>query len=214
MKRLKLDNGLISSLVLLVVISVSNAAYAFDILVPSTISGFNLTSGAIDHFDLKKAKLGTIMIFLSNKCPCSQSHIEYDPKNDNSNKTTEPLPKIKYLEDLAKKFGPLGFTFVGIHSNADEPLKQAREYFQNKLPFPVLEDTNSLLAIKMAAFKTPHVFVISPKLEILFKGGVTDSHKIYRASKFYLRDALESILRGKKPAPDDVRVLGCEIKKP
>ena len=116
---------------------------------------------------------------------------------------------------LAKEFGKAGFNFLGIHSNANEGLEDSRKYFQNsKLDIPVIQDGHSKIADEYKAFKTPHVFIVSPKLEILFQGGIDNSKMAHKADRFYLKDALTAIRNGNPLTEKNVRVLGCEIKRP
>ncbi len=160
------------------------------------ISGIDLVNGNKKEIQLREATKATVVAFLSVRCPCSGSH--------------QPV-----LDKLAREFEPKGFQFVGIHSNANEDFSLSREFFgKSHLSFPVVQDSLSEVADQYLAFKTPHVFVISPKLEILFQGGVDNSKVVENASQFYLRDALVAINDGHKPVETDVRVLGCEIRRP
>jgi len=163
---------------------------------PTEISGFNLSQRSKVQVSLKEAKLATVVVFLSAKCPCSASH--------------QPV-----LNEMAKEFEKAGIRFVGVHSNANEDSKLSEEYFKNAaLSFPVVRDEKAKLADQFEAFKTPHVFVVSPKLEILYQGGVDNSKLVEKASRHYLKEALLAIRDGKSPPEKNVRVLGCEIKRP
>jgi peroxiredoxin len=135
------------------------------------------------------------MMFLSIRCPCSASH-------------------QSTLESLSKEFSSKGFRFIGVHSNADEEIDLAKDYFKKSgLTFPVIQDDHTQIADTWGAFKTPHAFVLDSEGEILFKGGVDNSHIAKAADKHYLRDALVLLVEGKKPAQKEVRVLGCEIRR-
>lgn len=160
------------------------------------VSGIDLVQGTLVQVNMKKPKLATVLVFLSARCPCSASH--------------HPV-----LNQIYKEFGSPDFQFVGIHSNANERVEESQQFFKNaKIAFPVIQDTQTLIADKYEAFKTPHVFVVSPSQEVLFQGGVDNSKISEKATQFYLRDALRAIREGKKPAQKEVRVLGCEIKRP
>jgi peroxiredoxin len=137
----------------------------------------------------------TVVLFLSSRCPCSASHEER-------------------IKELYNEFSPKGFRFIGIHSNQDESPSSARAHFEKAgLPFPVLQDSGAKIANALGALKTPHAYVLSPKGEILFQGGVDDSHIARDAKKFYLKTALSQIEQGQKPDPAEVRVLGCVIER-
>jgi hypothetical protein len=110
---------------------------------------------------------------------------------------------------------PAGVQFVAVHSNSDESADLARIHFKaSELPFPIIQDEGAKIATGLKAFKTPHVFVFDPRGEILFQGGVDDSHIAATAKKHYLREALVAIGEGKRPPVSEVRTLGCIIKRP
>ncbi len=164
--------------------------------VPSEISGIDLISNQARQFQLQQPKFGTVIVFLSSLCPCSNSH-------------------IAALNLLFQDFSPNGFKFVGIHSNANESLVQSIDYFKKSgVNFPVIQDIDAKIADQFEAFKTPHVFVVDSKMKILFQGGVDDSRSSDRPRQHYLRNALAAVLNGQEPTEKNVRVLGCVIKRP
>lgn len=136
---------------------------------------------------------GLVLIFMSAKCPCSASH--------------EPL-----LKDLSQQFKD--YEFVGIHSNTDENEELTKAHFTaSQLPFPILQDNKATLANSLGALKTPHAFVFNKKGELLYSGGVTDSHVGPSAKKFFLREILTA-LKEKKDLPyHEGRTLGCYIQR-
>src|SRR5689334_6655432 len=68
---------------------------------PSQISGIDLVHGGKVKMELSKPRLGTVIVFLSSKCPCSASH--------------QPA-----LNELAQEFEKDGFRFVGVNANTNE----------------------------------------------------------------------------------------------
>lgn len=137
-----------------------------------------------------------VLVFVSARCPCSAGH--------------EPV-----MRELAREFGPQGFEFEGIHSNADETAEESKTHFAAaKLGFPVTEDPQSRLADQYGANRTPHAFVVSPTGKILFQGGIDDSKVSGRAKRSYLREALEAIAAGKSVEVSEARSLGCVIRRP
>lgn len=135
----------------------------------------------------------TVLIFLSSICPCSNSHVE----------------EIKRLKNDFPEF-----EFIGVHSNADEDLMSAKEYFaEKKLNFPLIEDEKSKLANQFKALKTPHAFVINSKGETLYQGGVTSSSSFDEKNQNYLREALTDLREGKKIRTTSSRPLGCMIAR-
>lgn len=161
---------------------------------PAALEGNNLLSGAPLSISTNSSQgKGLVVVFLSAKCPCSNSHI--------------PL-----LKKLAAEFKD--FRFLAVHSNGDEADSLSKAYFTKaELPFPVMEDKKSAVADELRAFKTPHCFVISPSGQILYQGGMTNSHNGAEADKQYLADALHDIESGKAVREANGRTMGCVIAR-
>ncbi len=136
---------------------------------------------------------GTVIVFLSAKCPCSASH-------------------EKILKDLSRNSKE--FLFIGVHSNKDEPLTLTEAHFREaELPFQVIQDENANLANQLGAVKTPHAFVYNNKGELTYQGGITDSHVGPNAKKQFLKDVLEDMNAGIAPRHKEGRTLGCYIQR-
>ena len=162
--------------------------------IPSEIAGKDLFKGASStfatHFADKKA---LVVVFMSARCPWSNSH-------------------FPVLTKLADKYKDV--RFVAVHSNSDEPTKEAQNYFKLlNLPFPVLEDDHAKIADQFKALKTPHAFVLSPEGKVLYQGGVTNSAQADQSDRNYLNEALEDILKGQKVRTAEGRTLGCVIAR-
>ncbi len=136
-------------------------------------------------------KKGLVVVFLSAKCPCSNSHV------------TE-------LKELAAKY--TDFAYVAIHSNADESRELAKPYFEKAgFSFPVLEDKKNELADLLQAFKTPHAFILLPSGIVAYQGGVSNGADCTKSDRKYLREALEDIQVGRIVRTPESRTLGCVI---
>lgn len=161
--------------------------------VQGPIIGKELETGRSLTLSPASQSKGTVVLFLSAKCPCSKSH-------------------EAGLASLSKKYP--SFQFVGVHSNADEPEAFAKKHFSmSSLPFPILQDDGAVLADKFRAFKTPHAFIVGPQGECWFDGGVDNSKEAPQADEFYLASALERLEAGLEPKDKKVRTLGCIIKR-
>lgn len=137
-------------------------------------------------------KKGTVVVFISAKCPCSTSH-------------------QKHLNELAQKF--TDFEFVGVHSNSDEPLEFSRERLKGQVNFRIVQDKNAAIADEYKAFKTPHVFVFNNEGKSLYRGGVSSSADFARSEKFFLQEALEDLQAGRPVRLAEGRTLGCMITR-
>ena len=144
----------------------------------------------IDWTSLKKKK---VLLFLNSQCPCSQSHF------DHLNQLQKDNPQ---------------FQFVGFHSNKLIERGDAQKYFDKyKIDFPIFEDKELVYADRFKALKTPHVFVLDESENLLFQGGTTNSRSFKKASKFFLKTALNEINSGKKVSNAHARALGCYINR-
>lgn len=160
------------------------------------IKGASIRTGKTIEIQSKNSKKALVVIFVSPRCPCSISH--------------EP-----HLKDLYRKYSELGFHFLGIYSNVNKDLEQAKAHFDMAdLPFEVIADPSAALADMFQALSTPHVFVISPGGEFLYVGGATDSSQFSESEKHYLENALKNISQGSMPAVRKTRALGCMIDRP
>jgi peroxiredoxin len=155
------------------------------------VQGFDLVSA--HQKKVLNGKLGTVVIFVSAVCPCSNSH-------------------VAELSALQKEYSD--FSFVGVHSNSDESAETSAAYFKKlDLGFPIVQDTDQKIADAFKALKTPHAFVLNTKGEIIYKGGVSNSADFTRADEKFLRNALNDVQLGKAVGKPEGRTLGCLIAR-
>lgn len=155
------------------------------------LKGYDLAHKKSVKVDLKKKP--TVYVFLSAKCPCSSSH-------------------LAHIQSLSEKFK--SFQFIGVNSNQDESLQLSQDYFSSvSVRFPVIRDKEATLANRMGALKTPHSYVVDINGQVLYQGGVTNSTRIERATKFHLQAALSKFNQGDKTPIKETRALGCYITR-
>lgn len=172
----------------------SSLSFAASIAALPTVTGRNLlVPTETIKLETKAAKKSTVLIFMSAQCPCSASHEEL-------------------IKTLAQDFPE--HQFVAVHSNSDEELEASRKHFKDaNLNFPVIQDEKSTLANHFGALKTPHSYVLDLNGNIVYQGGVTDSHVGPSAKKQYLREVLTDLQAGKAPRYKEKRSLGCYIQR-
>jgi hypothetical protein len=165
------------------------------------VVGYCAASPVVTGPDLRNTKTaavetgekGTVVVFLSAECPCSNSH-------------------VGELRQLAQEHPE--FHFVGVHSNGDEAESESRAYFTKVgLPFPAVQDADAKIADRFKAFKTPHAFVLRPDGEVVYRGGVTDSKDCVKSDRKYLREALDDVTHGRPVRTPETRTLGCAISR-
>ncbi len=178
----------ITALIIAMAFAASARAATFE-----PIKGQDLLTGQMKQLAPNAEKKYLVVTFLSAKCPCSNSHIEI-------------------LKKLAHEHPQ--FDFVAVHSNTDEPVSLAKEYFSHAgLGFTVLQDEKAQLADRFRALKTPHTFVLDESGRVLYRGGVTSSNYGPGADRQYLLDAIKDIEAGQPVKMVEGRTLGCVIAR-
>lgn len=191
---LPLSNLSLALIALAFAIALPGPTLARGAEVPAVVRGRALVDATEHQLKIKDGARPTLIVFLSARCPCSASH--------------EPV-----LADLAREYGK-EVSFIGVHSNADEPLEETAAHFKSAaLPFPVIQDEGARLANAFGALKTPHAFLLSKEGRIVFQGGVDDSHVAATATRPYLKNALESMRAGRTPEVTLARSIGCVIRR-
>jgi hypothetical protein len=156
------------------------------------ISLKNLISGQQQRIDLGRTPL-TVVVFVSATCLCSKDHETI------VNRLHQQFPK---------------YQFFAIHSNTDENTPDLLAHFSSQyFSFPVLQDDHAKLADLFRANKTPHSYVLTPQGNVLYQGGVTDSHNANSAKQNYLQLALQQLSQGQNVAVSEAKTLGCVIAR-
>ncbi|MEO8055350.1 MAG: thioredoxin family protein [Acidobacteriota bacterium] len=188
---------------LLVVSSVlffAGSAPAADLKIGAAAPDFTLPSASDGKMvalkDLLARKKAVAVIFVATKCPVSNAY------NDR-------------MAALGKEYAAKGIDVVGINSNkaelAPEVAAHAKEH---GFTFPVVKDEGNKVADAYGAQKTPEVFVIAPKGDLLYHGRIDESQDDPKGVKSPdLRNALEAILAGKPVPAAETKAFGCTIKR-
>lgn len=203
MKTLKI------SLVLIVVA----ATTAFTL--KNTSEGYKIGDTATDfnlkNTDTKMVSLanyedakGFIVIFTCNNCPYS---IAYEDR----------------IIDLDKKYKSKGYPVIAINPNnpeiskGDDFVSMQEKAKEKGFTFPYLFDEGQKIFPQYGATRTPHVFVLKKEnnaLKVTYIGAIdNNSHDATAVTKKYVEDAVDALLKDKKPALDFTKAIGCSIKK-
>ena len=131
-------------------------------------------------------------------------------------------PYVKAVEDrlvgLAREH-TRGVQFVAICSNdavsyPEDAFDKLKERWRLKVyGFPYLYDESQSVAHAFDAVCTPDIFVYDRDRRLAYHGRVDDSWRDpTKVTRRDLADALEALLRGQRPSPDQIPSLGCSIK--
>jgi hypothetical protein len=175
--------------ILLILLFYSNAIFAGEIIPP--FSAMELTTNQLQQFDFSKASTPTVVAFISKDCPCSKGN-------------------IPYLKELANQYKQ--FHFLIIHAKKDTSNLEVSNYLKaNQVNFQAINDDKLSITNAFKALKTPHIYIINQKNEIIYNGAVTNSTFPEDASEFYLKNALKDIASNQPIKKNETKTMGCFI---
>ena len=169
-----------------------------DFTLPNVINGNDFSLS-----EYKEAK-AIVVIFTSHYCPYAKL---YEDR----------------IASLINKFQNQNIRFVLINSN--NPQKSTSDSRENmrkmanehNIKIPYLSDSNQKVADMFGATKTPEVFLIKKAgnaFVVAYQGALDDNPQVATdVNHFFLKDAIEAVLKGQKPAQLTNRPTGCMIKR-
>lgn len=143
---------------------------------------------------------GTLVIFSCNHCPWVKAWEQRIAELGNACKAkaigvivVNPNDPAAYPED----------SFEGMQERA-----KARGF-----QFPYVVDSTSGVARAFGATRTPEAFLFDSTGVLVYHGAIDDNAEdAARVTKRYLRDALDAVAAGSKPAVAESKAIGCSIK--
>ena len=132
-------------------------------------------------------------------------------------------PYVQAVEDriiaLASEYGPKGVQLVGICSNdpkgypEDAPAELLARSRKKGYGFPYLVDESQDVARAFDAVCTPDIYVYDRNRRLAYHGRIDDNWKDPpKVTRRELAAALDALLAGKQPAPEQLHSIGCSIK--
>ena len=146
-------------------------------------------------------KNGIIVLFTCNTCPFV---VKWEDR-------------YKIIEDLAKS-NYLGFAYINSNykkRDGDDSFEQMKTHAQEmNYRFPYLIDDKSKIANAFGAKTTPHIFLFNSNYQLVYKGAIDDNYDdINKVKEFYLKDAINQLVKGKKIKVSETKPVGCSIKR-
>jgi len=145
--------------------------------------------------DYKSAKV-IVIAFTCNHCPVAQM---YEDRF------------IRFAKAQKKR----GVVFVAISSSLLSPdsLEKMRERATQKgFDFPYLSDPTQEIGKAYGATVTPQLFVLDRERNIAYMGKFDDDIEPEKVQRSYVREAVHTLLDGKRPDPSETRATGCGIE--
>ncbi len=112
-----------------------------------------------------------------------------------------------------------GVRFLAVNSN--DAVRYPRDSFDamkervaadGGWPHPYLHDDSQEVAAAYGARTTPDVFVLDSQGTLRYRGAPDADHRDEKEGAAWLRDALDAVLAGEKPARPETDPVGCSIK--
>lgn len=103
-------------------------------------------------------------------------------------------------------------TMLTIASNRNETVEALKEAAESRRLSEVLHDADCQVANLFEAQTTPHVFVIDREGILRYRGSVDDvTFRQRKPTRFFLDEAVESLLAGQLPTLTESSAYGCAI---
>jgi len=137
-----------------------------------------------------------VLVFLGNHCPVVQA---YEDR----------------LIDFTNDYKSKGVRVVGVSVNDldSDRIPKIKEYMKDhKSNYIYGYDESQAIGKAYGAVVTPQFFVLDKERKIRYTGLMDDSQNEAKVKKTYLRDAVDAVLKGEKPAVDETRAQGCGVK--
>jgi peroxiredoxin len=173
------------------VISVGDKAPAFAAIPATTRSGEDTS---ITLTELKEPVV--VLVFLGNHCPVVQA---YEDRI------------IDFTNDYKEK----GVKVVGVCVNDldSDRLPAIKNYMKQKGSNYVYGyDESQAIGRAYGATNTPQFFVLDKDRVIRYTGAMDDNMQEGKVTKTYLRDAVDSLLKGDSPEVSETQPKGCSVK--
>lgn len=148
-----------------------------------------------------KGSAALVVMFICNHCPFVK-HVRSE------------------IAKIALGYKPKNVAFVAINSNDaekypdDSPVKMKEEAEAVGYTFPYLFDESQDVAKAYRAACTPDFFVFDKGRRLAYRGQLDDSRPSngLPVTGRDLRDAIDAVLAGKSPKPEQMPSIGCNIK--
>jgi peroxiredoxin len=138
-----------------------------------------------------------VLVFLANHCPAVQA------ADDRI---------IDFVADYKDK--PVRLVAVSVNDIEQDKLPGIKEHMkEKKINYTYGYDETQQIGHAYGATNTPHFFVLDKERKIRYIGAMDDNvMNEAKASKHYLRDAVDALLAGKTPAVEETRPAGCGVQ--
>jgi hypothetical protein len=137
----------------------------------------------------------TVVVFISTVCPVSNSY------------------NLR-MKELYRVYAPKGVKFEFLNANQNESPAEVEDHARSVgFPFPVMRDSNNVMADRLGAEYTPESFVIDRQGVVRYHGRIDDAQNPARVRQDSLRLAIDAVLAGRDVPAPETKAFGCTIKR-
>lgn len=166
-------------------------------------------SGAEMYIEELAKKNGTLLIFSCNTCPFVVG---------NGDKSQGWENRYNDIQELATEL-EMGFALInsneakrGNDDSFDKMVKHAEENEYKGINY--LMDVNHIVADKLNAMTTPHVFLFNREHTLVYTGAIDDNvDSKEEVKEHWLADAMKELAEGKEITKPETKNMGCSIKR-
>ena len=136
-----------------------------------------------------------VLVFLANHCPVVRA---YEDR----------------VIDFTKDYTNKGVKVVGIavSQQTGDKLPGIKDYMkENKSNYIYGYDESQAIGKAYGATNTPQFFVLDKERKIRYTGTLDDNQNESKVTKTYLRDAVDTLLKGETPPVEETRPDGCGV---
>lgn len=155
----------------------------------------------LNNNEYKPVKNATnVFVFLDTECPISQQY-------------------VRNLEDLRLEYSQKNTHFWAVFPTKGVTKEEIISFHKKyNFLYPSIMDYGKKLTQRLDAKATPEVFVLNDKNKILYRGAIDNLYynlgkKRPVASIFYLRNALNCIIKHERMTLKVTQAIGCDIER-
>lgn len=180
-----------------VAVTLLNAADPLNVKIGERVKDFKLKDYTGKEHALYewKGNKAVVVMFIATQCPVSNAYNQR-------------------MVELANDYKSKGIAFVAINANKQESVDEiAGHAKKNNFPFPVLKDTDNIIADYFNAQVTPEVYVLDSNWVAKYHGRIDNDKDLAKVNSKDLRSALDAVLAGKAVEKSETKAFGCSIKR-
>lgn len=159
------------------------------------------TDGVEHAVPAETAPAATVVVMMCNHCPFVHA---WNPR----------------VARVANEYEPRGVRFLSINSNdaerypADSHERMVQFVADQSWPMPYLHDESQAVARALQAQVTPHLFVLDAQHTLVWTGAPDGDpgNEDEDHDAEWLREALDAVLAGRRPAIEQRPLRGCSVK--